>query len=571
MDTPGRVQVVVRARPLLLSECTRGETSIISCLDSKNITAKLLNHHRAFSYDLVLAQEHQASVFSRTNVASFVEAALEGVNATVMAYGATASGKTYTMSGLSQSTCGEDSALEDHADSGAHEGLILKSARYLYQWMATLANETCGGNQYSVVASYCEVYNEQVFDLLNLTGRPLPVRHQSVSDEFYVPGLLEVHCGTLDDVNAVLKEGHRNRRRASHDLNQDSSRSHSVLTLYVRCDLDALPGGRDAGAVINSAAGDSNARPPQPPAALSPTRVRTVSKRGKLVFVDLAGSERLKRSKSNDPEETGAINKSLFTLAKVISILADNSKELVSDQQQLAPLLHASIQRSQGAHSVHIPYRDSVLTKLLSDTLGGNALALFIACVSPADARGEETLATLQYAMRARSICNRPKVRIDGANTQQVELEILRDEVVRLRRSADRVTELEGEVAFLKAQVDQARNQGFVYDPSGTHEGRFVANSDLYHSPGSNIISTSPLGRRSGTFFSRNHGKAKLSRDGGGMVGRPPPGAAGRGLREATEKLKRSVEHAKRLESALAASKKESMDLRTQLALAQIA
>lgn len=136
-----------------------------------------------------------------------------------------------------------------------------------------------------------------MFDLLNLTGKPLSVRHHPHDEEFYVTGLLEVQCESIDDVTAVLEEGHTNRRRASHELNQDSSRSHSILTLHV---LGQISGsGPDAG----------------------------VRKRGKLVFVDLAGSERLKKSRSECVAETGAINKSLFTLAKVISVLSDNAEQ----------------------------------------------------------------------------------------------------------------------------------------------------------------------------------------------------------------------------------------------------
>lgn len=131
------------------------------------------------------------------------------------------------------------------------------------------------------------------------------------------------------------RPGHRNRRIASHEMNKDSSRSHSLLTLYVESET------------VDEADG------------------RPVPRFGKVVFVDLAGSERLKESQSEGQTkvETGSINKSLFTLGKVIATLSDSGK---------------------GKTDTHIPYRDSKLTKLLMDSLGGSSMALMVACISPA-------------------------------------------------------------------------------------------------------------------------------------------------------------------------------------------
>jgi hypothetical protein len=255
---------------------------------------------RSFEFDLACDETFdQTAIFEQCGAKSMVDSSLEGVKATILAYGATSSGKTYTMSGLDQSSGGGDAASQGH-QSDSHEGLILKSTRYLFERILERTND--GRGEYEVTASYLEVYNEQVFDLLNMTGRPLGVRHQPVSDEFYVPGLLEVRCENLNDLCAVLEEGHTNRRRAGHELNQDSSRSHSLLIVHVVCDMSKLGPTSSSSHQVNNAA---------------------MRKHGKLVFVDLAGSERLKRSKSSDAEETGAINKSLFTLAKVISLLAD--------------------------------------------------------------------------------------------------------------------------------------------------------------------------------------------------------------------------------------------------------
>lgn len=210
-NTPGSIRVCVRARPLLPGERDRGETEILNCKDPKNIDVVLPTSagvgapqtagagqqrmtttlSRAFQFDLVCHEGFsQDAVFSHSGAAHFVDAALEGVKATIMAYGATSSGKTYTMSGLDEASPGGRDNARDAGGTGgdvdAHEGLIIKSARHLYASIAARESSV------EVTASYCEVYNEHVFDLLNLTGRPLAPRHQPEVNEFFVPGLLEV-------------------------------------------------------------------------------------------------------------------------------------------------------------------------------------------------------------------------------------------------------------------------------------------------------------------------------------------------------------------------------------------
>ena len=180
---------------------------------------------------------------------------------------------------------------------------------------------------------------------------------------------------------------------------------------------------------------------------------------------------------------------------------------------------------SVARRGAHIPYRDSTLTKLLSDALGGDALALFIACVSPSSSRSEETLATLHYASRARCITNRPKVRVTGGaadlSAHEAELLFLREEVARLRAENRAIPELEASAAQLEEELKEARLA-------------------LLELQGGGGITTSPVnaGAPKGAHFNLASGpKAKLSSGGSGMRGRPPPGAAGRDLRDALEKV----------------------------------
>ena len=204
-------------------------------------------------------------------------------------------------------------------------------------------------------------------DLLNPGSGVLQGRW-NVKNGFFVEDLMVVDCTGQDDLIAVLHEGVKNRHSGSHELNKDSSRSHSILTVFLITETVHEDG-------------------------------HIVKKYGKISFVDLAGSERLKQSKSEGQtmvKETGSINKSLFTLGKVISMLSTAMSSTEKKQQQL-----------------YIPYRDSKLTMLLMDSLGGTSKALMIACVSPSSAYAEETLSTLNYACRAMNIKNKPVVQMD--------------------------------------------------------------------------------------------------------------------------------------------------------------
>lgn len=214
-------------------------------------------------------------------------------------------------------------------------------------------------------------------------------------------------CTNIDDLIAVLHEGIRNRKTGSHELNKDSSRSHSIMLIYL----------------ISETKGEDG---------------HSYKKFGKISYVDLAGSERLKESKSQGimVKETGNINRSLFTLGKVISALGDKKNKSKS----------------------HIPYRDSKLTMLLMDSLGGTSKALMLACVSPASAYAEETASTLNYAGRAMNIKNKPVIQMDSKEqilfSIKREIQLLRMENEYLKEQLYRVT---GGMPPL--MVDYARNR----------------------------------------------------------------------------------------------------------------
>lgn len=331
------------------------------------------NFCRDFHFHACLGQGvSQDEVFERCSIYQLLNAALAGYKVTIMAYGQTGSGKTYTMSGKNFA---EEEVM--HGPNPTEPGIINGAVDYLMRTVPTVQ-----GVHYSLKASYLEIYNESVFDLLANSNKSVSVKWDAAKG-FHVPGLKVVECATFESVQDAIAKGLKNRRVGSHELNSESSRGHTILTLY----CESIP-------------------------ETSGTPEFTGVKCGKVSFVDLAGSERLKDSRSTGDvlKETTNINKSLFNLGKVISALAERD--------------------SSPGSIIHIPYRDSTLTKLLMDSLGGSAFALMIACCSPAPAHVEETLSTLTYATRTKGIVNSPVVQY---NPGDVELAALKSEVEYLR------------------------------------------------------------------------------------------------------------------------------------------
>ncbi|BBN16782.1 hypothetical protein MPTK1_7g09250 [Marchantia polymorpha subsp. ruderalis] len=381
-EKEANINVYVRIRPLSREEIIAGDKCAVTALkDGK--TAQVVEEGggyklttRTFKFDGCLGPTaDQDQVMERLKVVKMLDSVLEGYSSTIMACGQTGSGKTYTMSG-------RDEGVHKGNNLGKMErkedGLIARSVSYLFESINKRTSNSDQEKIYTMRASYYEVYNEQVNDLLRLDAPPRDVKWSS-KDGFYVDNLLLVDCETLDDVFAVLEEGSRNRKVGSHEMNKDSSRSHCIMTLHV-----------DSNFWIGDCA--------------------PITRYGRMLFVDLAGSERLKKSKSSGEmlRETGNINRSLFTLGKVISALSEGK-------------------RGDGM----VPYRESLLTKLMMESLGGNSLALMIACVSPSSSALDETLSTLHYGTCAKHIINAPSVNMDARDKVVLELEL---EIVRLKK-----------------------------------------------------------------------------------------------------------------------------------------
>ncbi|PKK18256.1 kinesin-like protein KIF12, partial [Columba livia] len=336
-----RLRVVLRVRPLTCTETQRGDRRVVHSLGDGTIHVSAPRHDATFGFNAVFdAGTSQEAVFEGSGMRQLVELAINGFSCTIFAFGQTGSGKTYTLMG----------PFTQNETQPAAPGLLGLMQR---SFACLLEQSQSHSSDLALSASYLEIYNEQVRDLLS-PGPPcvLPLRW-SKTRGFYVENQFSVDFESLETITELLLQGSQRRRTSAHALNRHSSRSHALLTIHVRSRAPS-------------------ARP---------------SKQGTLCFVDLAGSERVKETGSSGElsVEANNINRSLLALGHCISLLA----------------------KSQGKQT-HIPYRDSKLTRLLARSLGGSGVTLMVACISPSSRCLSETLSTLHYASRARKVTTRP-------------------------------------------------------------------------------------------------------------------------------------------------------------------
>uniref|UniRef100_A0AAX7SF38 Kinesin motor domain-containing protein n=1 Tax=Astatotilapia calliptera TaxID=8154 RepID=A0AAX7SF38_ASTCA len=355
----------------------------------------LLGKDKAFTYDFVFDIDSEQPHIYQNCVYKLIEGCFEGYNATVFAYGQTGSGKTYTMG------TGFDVSL-----SPQEQGIIPRAVHQLFEGIqARRMRAQEAGTQppdFKVSAQFLELYNEEILDLFDGTrdpesrGRKSAIKiHEDASGSIYTTGVTSRLVHSEDELLQCLKLGALSRTTASTQMNAQSSRSHAIFTIHL-CQMRVcqqqmngeLNGGVESGPI-------------------SQPEYETLM--AKFHFVDLAGSERLKRTgATGDRAREGiSINCGLLALGNVISALGDQTKK-----------------------GGHVPYRDSKLTRLLQDSLGGNSRTVMIACVSPSDRDFMETLNTLKYANRARNIKN--KVMVNQDKTSQ-QISALRAEIARLQ------------------------------------------------------------------------------------------------------------------------------------------
>ncbi|XP_056429627.1 kinesin-like protein KIF21A isoform X8 [Hyla sarda] len=388
------VRVALRIRPQLAKEKIEGCHICTSVIPGE--PQVFLGKDKAFTFDYVFDIDSIQDDIYMQCTAKLIEGCFEGYNATVFAYGQTGSGKTYTMG------TGFDVNITDE-----EYGIIPRAVRHLYRRIderkQVALEQGISPPDFKVNAQFLELYNEEVLDLFDTT-RDIDARnkksnikiHEDSSGGIYTVGVTTRNVASEAEMMQCLKLGALSRTTASTQMNVQSSRSHAIFTIHL-CQTRVCSKPETEDDLDNRITSESTQM----------NEFETLT--AKFHFVDLAGSERLKRTgATGDRAKEGiSINCGLLALGNVISALGDKSKK-----------------------ATHVPYRDSKLTRLLQDSLGGNSQTVMIACVSPSDRDFMETLNTLKYANRARNIKN--KVMVNQDRTSQ-QINALRNEITRLQ------------------------------------------------------------------------------------------------------------------------------------------
>lgn len=324
----------------------------------------------------------------------FLDHNFEGYHTCIFAYGQTGSGKSYTMMG-----------------SPDNPGLIPRTCEDLFQRIEASQSPNIS---YSVRVSYFEVYNEHVRDLFQPRTDPpqyLKIR-ESPTEGPYVKDLTEIQVRSFEDILKYMRMGDHSRTVAATKMNDTSSRSHAVFTIMLK-------------QIHHDYRTDE-----------------TTERLARIRLVDLAGSERAKATEATGQRlrEGGNINKSLTTLGRVIAALAD-----------------PRAQNKRKAREI-VPYRDSILTWLLKDSLGGNSKTAMIACIAPSDY--DETLSTLRYADQAKRIRTKAVVNQDHVSSAEKDAQITEmQETIRTLRWTLNQHQEQASVPLMKAMQDSADAQ----------------------------------------------------------------------------------------------------------------
>ncbi|KAM8972299.1 kinesin-like protein KIF7 [Pelodytes ibericus] len=381
------VRVAVRIRPLLPKEVLHGQQT---CVWTEPSQQKLtLGTHRHFQFQDVLDEScSQEAVYSLC-VQPLLGAFFQGFNVTVVAYGQTGSGKTYTIGEASISSISED-----------EQGIIPRAMAEIFKLIDE--NDLI---DYTIRVSYLEVYKEEFKDLLEMqtSSKDILIREDDKGN-IVLCGVKENEVEGLDEVLSLLEMGNTAKHTGATQVNAHSSRSHTIFTVTMEQ--------RRVVGRVNKMANEDDVVVVGIGQVLS----------SKFHFVDLAGSERILKTGNTGErlKESIQINTGLLALGNVISALGDPKRK-----------------------TTHIPYRDSKITRILKDSLGGNAKTVMIACISPSASDFDETLNTLNYAGRAQNIKNKATVNckkdVDRVESLQHQIKSLQRALEQRHRSETRI------------------------------------------------------------------------------------------------------------------------------------
>ncbi|XP_021897793.1 kinesin-like protein KIN-UC isoform X1 [Carica papaya] len=348
-NDPVRVRVAVRLRPKN-SEDLISDADFADCVELqpelKRLKLRKNNwSSESYKFDEVFTETASQKRVYEAVAKPVVEGVLNGYNGTVMAYGQTGTGKTYTVGRLGK-------------DDAAERGIMVRAMEDIMANTSSISE--------IVEMSYLQLYMESIQDLLAPEKSNIPINEDPKTGEVSLPGTAVIQVQDLDHFEQLLQVGESNRHAANTKLNAESSRSHAILVVYVRRSIHEKIDGQGK-MEKNDLPGDKGI---------------PMVRKSKLLIVDLAGSERLDKSGSEGHllEEAKFINLSLTSLGKCINALAENSP--------------------------HIPIRDSKLTRLLRDSFGGSARTSLIITIGPSARHRAETTSTIMFGQRAMKIVN---------------------------------------------------------------------------------------------------------------------------------------------------------------------
>ncbi|XP_038053366.1 kinesin-like protein KIF21A [Patiria miniata] len=432
------VRVALRVRPQLARE--RIDMCRVCTSVTPDQSQVMLGQDRAFTFDHVFDMESMQHQVYNSTVHPLIEGCFDGYNATVFAYGQTGSGKTFTMG-----TGFEPGISEEQ------QGIVPRAVHHLFTGIDHRRTEALERSEpppeFKIHAQFMELYNEEILDLFDSTRDVESSRnkkshikiHEDAQGGIYVVGVTTRTVGSEHETLQCLQGGALSRTTASTNMNAQSSRSHAIFTLHIKQQRLVKVSNEDNNEEEQPKSGEDNA---------GMNEFETLT--AKFHFVDLAGSERLKRTgATGDRAKEGiSINCGLLALGNVISALGDPAKK-----------------------SSHVPYRDSKLTRLLQDSLGGNSQTLMIACVSPSDRDFMETLNTLRYANRAKNIKNVVVANQDKTSRQLAalrnEIRELQEELVEYKQGkrqinsegVEEINDLFHENTMLQTEIENLRQR----------------------------------------------------------------------------------------------------------------